>query len=404
MDDQLQEGIYFQSGATPLPAWRLMFLNIVGSPTPDQVLGALTGLWEMLQELKDGVVSDLKSSDSVPVRVPSDGLTCLIGYGSRLFDKQTHLLPVVHLKRPPLPMDLPVSEAHPPFPSLPWAAGSNLRQRSADIGLQFIAGTELAVNRAIVETQKYISDRRLPLQITDFFSGFGRGDKRSWIDFFDGINSMNEQDRRAAMVFTNNNDVEWMLGGTVMAFLRLEVNLEAWRKELTREQQELIVGRDKLTGCPLTSAMDDGQGTLTVTKMGGCPFNIQIPPPDFFDPPRPSHDRILLSSHIHRANPNRADPVENSSSNRIYRQGYEFLEPRPGGGLSLGLNFVSFQSDASRINELLRAEGWLGDVNFGGMPGPAGNPPNIQLLSLMTGLYFAVPPRSNPFPGHQLFA
>jgi hypothetical protein len=51
-----------------------------------------------------------------------------------------------------------------------------------------------------------------------------------------------------------------------LAFLRLEVDIRAWRT-LDRPTQELLVGRDRLTGCPLVT--EDGD----VVQLGGCPID-----------------------------------------------------------------------------------------------------------------------------------
>jgi len=89
---------------------------------------------------------------------------------------------------------------------------------------------------------------------------------------------------------------------------------------------------------------------------------------------------------------------------RIFRQGYEYIEGIDVGGPRLGLNFVSFQNDIRRLHQILSLNGWLGDVNFGGPSKPAdGDPRSPMLLTLCAGGFYAVPPRSDPFPGAALF-
>lgn len=408
MSDNLQQGIYFRHGERPGPHWRLLLLNIASGTAPEDAKAAVASLWAMLARLRMGLVDDLNPAaprvdDPVPVTVPSGDLTCLLGFGARLFSRSAHPLPLVRTaRRPPFLRELETVGANRPFPSLHWLPLADRRQHDADLALQFIAGTTLAANRAIVECAKHITDHALPLQLVTFFDGFNREDRRSWIDFHDGVNTMSPEDRMKAIELIDDEDIAWMVGGTFLAFFRIEVNLNSWRA-LTREGQELLVGRDKLTGCPLIS-VESFNGTLQGTKMVGCPVSGTIPNPTpeaYLNPTRPADQAILLASHIHRANLNRgADPRERAS-NRVYRQGYEFLEVRLDGRLSLGLNFVSFQAHVERIIDTLSREDWLGDANFGG--GSPGGPPDTPILALIAGGFYAVPPKGEPFPGATVF-
>jgi deferrochelatase/peroxidase EfeB len=273
----------------------------------------------------------------------------------------------------------------------------------ADLALQLTGNTELTVNRAIVEIQKLITDSELPLRIATFFSGFKREDRRSWIDFHDGINTMSSEERQMAIEVTEP-DQSWIVGGTFMCFLRIQVDLESWRK-LSRQQQELIVGRDKLSGCPISQINRSPNNELEVKLISKCPFSGAIPldaPPEYIDPPKAT-DPLLVASHIHRANFNR-DSAQQPANNRIYRQGYEFLSPSPDGSLSLGLNFVSFQRDLKFVKTILELPSWMGGVNFGGPANPnPGEPTPIRLMSLIAGGFYAVPPIADPFPGASIF-
>jgi hypothetical protein len=57
----------------------------------------------------------------------------------------------------------------------------------------------------------------------------------------------------------------------------------------------------------------------------------------------------VLASHVQRAN-HHLGPIDRDVSSRIFRQGYEFLEPPvPGRELALGLNFVGFQDTPKRV-------------------------------------------------------
>jgi deferrochelatase/peroxidase EfeB len=194
------------------------------------------------------------------------------------------------------------------------------------------------------------------------------------------------------------------VGGTYLAFMRIAVDLPAWRK-LARREQELLVGRDKLSGYPLIDIEPDG----TLHADPRCPVagtQIWETPndPHFAEPPAAVGADEIRASHVHRAS-HHSDLVDEPRSRRIFRQGYEFLEWQQGSpGFRLGLNFVSFQDTPARVVEILRMDGWLGQVNFGGDPDaqPAGME---SLLSVYAaGIYF-VPPvvPGEPFPGAGAF-
>ena len=47
----------------------------------------------------------------------------------------------------------------------------------------------------------------------------------------------------------------------------------------------------------------------------------------------------------------------------------------------------------------------MGDVNFGGVPdNDADQPPPVELMQLLHGAYYGVPPAGADFPGSDLFA
>ena len=196
---------------------------------------------------------------------------------------------------------------------------------------------------------------------------------------------------------------QWIEGGTYLAFLRTAVDLTSWRG-LSRQQQELLVGRDKLSGCPLESR--DAQGNPVARS--GCPVTgtreVIDPGNEAFREPTNVRDPILSQSHVQRAN-HHVGPVNDRNSLRIFRQGYEFLEPlEMAPGFRVGLNFVSFQDTAQRLFRMLAQDGWLGRTNFGGDPN-APLPGTDQLLSVRAGGVFLVPPvvAGEPFPGASIF-
>jgi len=397
-DSRLQEGIYFRKEDRTGSCYRLLVLNINPDTSRAKAKAAIAIVWAMLEELKQGVVTELRAADgSVSVGVPHGNLKCLLGFGARLFDRYPDLSRPNELKR--------LGDQPSPFPSLHWSADANRDAGEGELALQFTADTELAVARAVVEVWMLIKSQRLPFEIVTFHSGFNRDDRRGWLGFHDGISNIEYDQRRRALEVVRRDpplppDPDWMLGGTYMGFLRLTVNLDAWRR-LKREEQEILVGRDKLTGCPIESI----DQAMHPVPLAGCPFANRARSAEYKNAPLPPHGQELLSaSHIQRANLNRHRGPMTDDDNRIFRQGYEFVEPLRGGQLRLGLNFVSFQRNLMHLTNILRTPGWLGNANFGG---PAvtqpGEPRGIDLVELMSGGYYAVPPKGDPFPGAAIF-
>lgn len=403
----LQEGIYWDHGQSPGQCFCIAFLRAVEGHTAASVGATLANVWGVLQRLKHGVIDDLPGHT-----VPPNNLSVLIGFGEKAF-----ALPGVAR---PLPVSLgPRYRFRSALPAgggplligsgLSYAADIKRNPATEEIALQIIGDTELSVNRAIVELWKVLHDMRntdtasAPLEIASFFSGFKREDKRSWIDFHDGISNLEKGDQRHRVIAIKPGPDAWTTDGTFLTFMRIAVDLEAWR-ELSREQQEILVGRDKLSGCSLSSVDPNGHPNAILACPVSGTVEISEPGNERFREPPSTSDPLILQSHVQRANHHKTD-FERPDSLRIYRQGYEFLEAagiHP--GFRAGLNFVSFQDTPERVLRLLTTDTWLGQVNFGGsavhpLPGMA------ALLSVRAaGIYF-VPP-SDPadvFPGASIF-
>lgn len=400
-DDRLQDGIYFRSKETPLAAFGLLLIDIRNGTRVADAKAALGSLWTMLAELREGTIRDLRGRDDETAEsVDPGGLTALLGYGARLWQNhETHVPRLVSDEvRPRLPQLRPGPNR--PFRALHWVPAAEQRRGEADLAVQLIGERSITVDRAVVETWKLIQDEGLPLDLVAFYRGFQRDDSRSWIDFHDGINNMGSADRKAAIIL-RAPDPPWLEDGTFMAFLRIRVDLTAWRK-LSRPHQEVAVGRDKLSGWPLREIRTETGGALVPVPAGAIAPGADASDAELAAYRNPGHQSGLLAlSHIHRSNRNRGGP-EQDANNRLYRQGYEFLEVMPDGRLDLGLNFVSFQRSTQRVTDILNDPGWQGDSNFGGPP-PGGGDPQVVLMELVAGGFYAVPPKGEPFPGAALF-
>lgn len=403
MSGRLQEGIYFAPKTRPGKFFALLFLRAAPGCDAGAAGRALGGLWETYQALKQGRLRDL---DGVQLPTDDDHMTVLLGMGRKAFE-----LPGVGLPQPEGLGDEYLFRSANPAGGGPLLRGSGLsyaadvraNMATEEFCVQVVADTKLATDRAIVETWKLLADSTdpglgtAPLQLTTFYLGFQRNDHRSWIDFHDGLSNLRSEDRASVIAIEAGTDQEWAVGGTYLAFLRLAVDLPAWRA-LDRRDQELAVGRDKLTGCPLTE-MDGDRPVIDP----GCPVagtEIWQSPndPRFAEPPSVD-DPLLRRSHVQRAN-HHQKPASDPGTRRIFRQGYEFLEWAPAApGFRAGLNFVSFQDTPARLLQMLTAGGWLGGVNFGGDEEHRSE--LAGLLSVYAAAVYFVPPvgAGEPYPG-----
>ncbi|MGQ4649011.1 Dyp-type peroxidase [Lyngbya aestuarii] len=410
MAPTLQEGIYHAPQVRPGKFFNILFLRVQDGFSAPQVGESFLKLWEMYQQLKGGNVGDLPGHP-----LPSGELTVLVGYGPNVFQlpEAKRLLPSELGSKNQFRSPLPTGGGRLLGPSgLIYADDVRLNPATEEIAVQFIAETQLAVNRAVVETWKFLQDLTdpetgsVPLMLTSFYSGFQRDDGRSWIDFHDGLSNLRSEERERVIAIKPNQD-SWTEGGTYLAFLRLGVDLTAWGK-LNRQQQELLVGRDKLSGCPLVSLDSQGQPMVNT----GCPFagTREVSEAEEgnsngqFREPLSVIEPVLRQSHVQRANMH-IGPVSDRNSLRVFRQGYEFLEPIDSSpGFRAGLNFVSFQDTPERLRRMLTQSTWLGRTNFGGDPDNQ-LPGMDRLLTVRAAGVFLVPPvvEGEVFPGSSIF-
>lgn len=404
----LQEGIYWDLGARPGAAWGAAFLRVRPGVNATKIDETLTGLAGVFTGLRCGLIRDLPG-----VELPRSGLSVLIGYGPKVF-----AVPGV-VKNRPAGLDTKFQFAPPnaaggglvlPGSGLSYAEGLVRNPATEEILVQAIGDTSLAVARVFVEIQKYFDDHPdpqtgvAPMEFSAGFTGFNREDGRSWIDFHDGVSNLKSGIERKGAIEIKKAGTpigdRWTVGGTYLAFMRLTVDISRWRAMSVLEQ-EMAVGRTKVTGCPI----DAVDATGAPVAVSGCPFSGTISISDlgnsnFTEPPMVA-DPLLLKSHVQRAN-HHLGPIDRDVSQRIFRQGYEFLDPPgPGRPMLLGLNFVSFQDSLFRFMRVLTLDGWLGSTNFGG----EGDSLTKPLLRILGAGMFLCPPivEGEVYPGQNIF-
>ena len=404
---ELQEGIYHSPGARPGRFFAILFLR-ARAKSAAEVGECFAELWDVFQGLRRGELRDLPGET-----LEAGQLSVLVGVGPNVFSLEGAALPLpAGLGQQALFLS-PKADGGGPLlrgGGLDYSADVRENPATEEIAVQAIADSKLAVDRVVVETWKLLHDRAdpetgtAPLELRTFYLGFQRDDRRSWIDFHDGVSNLRSDERDAVIKIdpTAVDDEEWTFGGTYLAFMRLAVDLVAWRA-LDRRDQELLVGRDKLSGCPLVAMRDDG----TPIALQGCPVAgrpISATENDPIAEPPAVEDVRLRQSHVQRAN-HHARPASDFHTRRIYRQGYEFLEwSQSAPGFRAGLNFVSFQDTSSRVISMLTQPGWLGATNFGGDPETQPEPLR-RLLTVYAGGVYLVPPVADGerFPGAGAF-
>ena len=223
MDGEIQEGINWDVGVKPRRFFKLVILRPTSELSTHSLDAHVRRLWEIWSALKRGVVPSL--GPEYPV--DPAGLQVLLGFGHRFFDRADLARPapeaMIEANRFPQP------EAGAGSPILPGSGmldDQDIQSNDGDqeLVVQFLADTPLATHRAQVETWKYLYRNRdmatgeLPISIHTFFDGFARENRRSWIDFHDGISNLRKGEERRQVDQTRQCrwarlDPEWNVYG-----------------------------------------------------------------------------------------------------------------------------------------------------------------------------------------------
>lgn len=411
---ELQDGIYYKEGQRPGNSYCVMFFDREGNLDARTIGNELTELWEVYDNLRTDIANRKPYKDGVGV--PMDP-SILIGYGSRIFSIPGILKP----KPEDFSEKYSFSEvsrgnAIVDDTSLLYRAGLTENPiASSFVAVQFISNDETITKLSWTRTWEFLKNYLKEhdnegLYIRKFYTGYNRPDNRSWLGFYDGISNIRSSEREEVISINQKNldpiDL-WTMNGTYLAFIRMNIDIEKWNK--TDEQiQEMIVGRDKETGCPILG-VKDGKNI----QMPGCPTygtdNVTQYGNQFFRSATSQYENLydpeiqpLQDSHMNRMIDAFMNLDSNGEQSRVYRQGYDFLDPSDTFPYySAGLNFVSFQDNPEKVHNLLK-------FGFNKDPHNDYNKPEFELSDFVTvesAGYFLVPPYSkeNKFPGSILF-
>jgi deferrochelatase/peroxidase EfeB len=160
--------------------------------------------------------------------------------------------------------------------------------------------------------------------------GFGRTSStsrnqetpRNLMGFKDGTNNLKAEDTALLnehVWVSAGDEPSWMRGGTYLVARRIRMALEVWDHNLL-EEQEWVIGREKVSGAPLGKKEEFDLVDLAAQDEKGNPLV-----------PARSHVRLAIGG----------------GSIKVLRRGYSFtdrLDPRTG-QFDAGLFFIAFQRD-----------------------------------------------------------
>lgn len=211
--------------------------------------------------------------------------------------------------------------------------------------------------------------------ITDIHAGFQRLDGRNLMGFNDGISNPRPGtvDKFDSVVWTTEKEEGPVLkDGTYMVFQKIEHDLEQWR-ELSKNEQEEWVGRNKLTGLLLGTPENDDAKFIEglINDDSKAKEKLRKLLDDQSDPEKPFYDfenfnrNVPAWSHVRKANPRQEKIVNGKRIDKrlIFRRGYPFIETGLNNETISGLLFVSFQRDVENSFEFIK-KNWFNEKKF----------------------------------------
>jgi len=357
----IQDGIFYSNGEKIGNSCCIIFFNFTRDCDFVQAKVILKRLWKFYNSMKKGITPDLLEVH--PKQLHAGNTNFLLGYGSSFFsinginNKKPDGLEQSFFNNPDLSGGGPVVEGTNIFYS------NNIKDNHVmkdQIILQCIAENDFYIYRVIVETWKELqlikkenNDKELIL-ISKYYLGHKPDDRRNWFGFLDGISNINKKQRKDVIFIKKSKRGETELG-TYMVFSRIEFNLEKWGN-LSKNEQEVLIGRDKITGCPIIGfdkvtkrILKDPRcpipGTTSVLDHGNEVFR-EISPLVFANYLFPNGYEQLKDSHI---------ITSRTNTYKIFRQSFEFFEPSEDKRtFQVGFNFISFQNNVQHFFEIFR--------------------------------------------------
>jgi Dyp-type peroxidase family len=352
-----QEGIFYSNGEKIGKSFCIIFFNFAPDCNLVQARKILKRLWKIYGHLKKGITPDLQEVHQKQLH--TGNITFLLGYGAKFFSIDG------------INKEKPEGFHHTFFENPDNVKGGgyvmkgvnifysldikNNHARNDQIILQCIAENEFYIYRMIVETWKELqlikkeNDDKELIVLSKYYLGHKPNDRRNWFGFLDGISNINKKDRKDTIFIKKNKEGESELG-TYMVFSRIELKLEKWIN-LSRYEQERIIGRDKITGCPIIGLDERTGKTLKDPK---CPtigtVSVLDNGNEIFREINPLAFKAYLYPHNYIL-PRNSHAIRSQINNyKIFRQSFEFFEANEKkDNFKVGFNFVSFQNNINQF-------------------------------------------------------
>jgi deferrochelatase/peroxidase EfeB len=265
-----------------------------------------------------GLVATNEDNGILGPEVPADGLTVTVSVGASLFDERFGLA-----GRKPArlrPMDVFPNDRIDPT------------RTGGDLLLQICADNRDTVIHALRQITRHNRGALAVRWRMDGFTSPARPDgaSRNLLGFKDGtanreVLASPELVDELVWVGEGAGEPDWAVGGSYHVVRLIRMFVEFWDRVSIREQQRMI-GRDRVTGAPLTRTHEDD-------------------PPSYQDDS--TGEVIPFDAHIRLANARDGSAVMDRS--RMLRRGYNYdAGTDVNGQLDMGLIFTTFNSDLDR--------------------------------------------------------
>lgn len=357
-----QEGIFYSNGEKIGKSFCIIFFNFTPECNLSQATKILKRLWKTYSLLKKGITSELQGLHNKQLH--AGNITFMLGYGTKFFSidginkEKPEGLNHTFFENPDN-----VKGGGPVIKDVNFFYSYHIKNNHAmkdQVVLQCIAENEFYIYRMIVETWKELqlikkeNDGKELIVLSKYYLGHKPDDRRNWFGFLDGVSNITKKDRKDAIFIKKNKGGESELG-TYMVFSRIEFKLEKWMG-LSKYEQERIIGRDKITGCPIIGVdektgktLKDPKcpiiGTVSVLDHGNEIFREMNP---FTSKAYQYPNNYVFAKNSHVSN----SQIKNY---KIFRQSFEFFEANENkDNFKVGFNFISFQNNINQFIEIFK--------------------------------------------------